>query len=96
MEVQTPAFEAARVLLPNDAPWLDTYRTELLGFPSTKYSDQVDSTSQALEYIGRRLQRSGARPRGSVRPEGQPAPAPGSASSGRITTLPFSDKFIFL
>lgn len=96
MEVQTPAFEAGRVLLPNEAPWLDAYRTELLGFPSTKYSDQVDSTSQALEYIGRRLQRSGARPRGFVRPEGRSASAPRAGSSGRITTMPFSDKFIFL
>jgi phage terminase large subunit-like protein len=38
-------------LLPESAPYLDAYRSELTGFPGTKYADQVDSTSQALEYL---------------------------------------------
>ena len=44
-------FENGRVLLPADAPWLDEYVTELVGFPGTKYDDQVDSTTQALDHM---------------------------------------------
>jgi phage terminase large subunit-like protein len=38
------------VLLPSEALWLPDYETELLGFPSAKYDDQVDSTIQFLEW----------------------------------------------
>lgn len=51
-------IEGGQVYLPEDAPWLDTYLTELLGFPATKYDDQVDSTSQFLEWIRSRSHRS--------------------------------------
>jgi predicted phage terminase large subunit-like protein len=44
-------FENGRVLLPARAPWLDEYITELIGFPGHKYDDQVDSTTQALDYL---------------------------------------------
>lgn len=44
-------IEAGRVYLPEEASWLEDYRTELIGFPGSKYDDQVDSTSQALGYI---------------------------------------------
>jgi predicted phage terminase large subunit-like protein len=44
-------FENGRVLLPRDAPWLDEYILELIGFPGTKHDDQVDSTTQALDYL---------------------------------------------
>jgi len=44
-------FESGRVLLPRNAPWLDEYILELIGFPGTKHNDQVDSTSQALDYL---------------------------------------------
>ena len=33
------------------APWLDGYITELIGFPGVKHDDQVDSTTQALDYL---------------------------------------------
>ena len=33
---------------------MDTFLNELLGFPNTKYDDQVDSTSQFLEWIKHR------------------------------------------
>ena len=49
---QTPKFESGRVLLPRTAPWLEEYERELLAFPGTKYDDQVDSTAQALDYLG--------------------------------------------
>jgi predicted phage terminase large subunit-like protein len=44
-------FESGRVLLPQEAPWLDDYITELISFPGSKHDDQVDSTTQALDYL---------------------------------------------
>jgi predicted phage terminase large subunit-like protein len=44
-------FENGRIFLPVDAPWLDDYIVELIGFPGTKYDDQVDSTTQALNQM---------------------------------------------
>jgi len=44
-------FENGRVLVPANAPWLDDYVVELVGFPGTKHDDQVDSTTQALDYL---------------------------------------------
>jgi predicted phage terminase large subunit-like protein len=45
-------FEEGRVRLPDATPWLDEYVRELTGFPGSKYDDQVDSTSQALDFMG--------------------------------------------
>jgi len=53
MEGQSSAFEAGQVLLPQYAPWLAEYLNELLGFPNASNDDQVDSTSQFLNWIGR-------------------------------------------
>ena len=50
-------FETGKVLLPRDAPWLAIYSRELLGFPNTKHDDQVDSTSQALDWFQQHLAR---------------------------------------
>jgi predicted phage terminase large subunit-like protein len=44
-------FENGCVLFPRIAPWLDEYILELIGFPGTKHDDQVDSTTQALDYL---------------------------------------------
>ena len=44
-------FEGEQVFLPRSAPWLDDYKTELLGFPDTRFDDQVDSTSQLLVHV---------------------------------------------
>ena len=44
-------FESGRVRLPREAPWKDEYVREITGFPGTKYDDQVDSTTQALEHL---------------------------------------------
>lgn len=41
-------FAAGRVFLPRKAPWLDEYVKEILSYPNCKFSDQVDSTTQAL------------------------------------------------
>jgi predicted phage terminase large subunit-like protein len=51
---QTTAFEDERVLFPKEAPWLADYLKELAAFPGGKHDDQVDSTSQALEYLTNR------------------------------------------
>ncbi len=48
---QSAEFENGRVLLPRSASWLDEYVRELTAFPGCKFDDQVDSTSQALEYL---------------------------------------------
>lgn len=51
LHAQTALFEAGRVLLPVSATWLDEYVRELTSFPGGKYDDQVDSTTQALDYL---------------------------------------------
>ena len=51
LHAQTDVFEQGLVYLPNQAPWLDAYRSELIGFPGTKFYDQVDSTAQAIDFI---------------------------------------------
>jgi hypothetical protein len=37
--------------LPRHATWLADYVAELTGFPGTKFDDQVDSTTQALQFL---------------------------------------------
>ncbi len=44
-------LENGFVYLPEDAEWLAEYKHELLVFPNGKYDDQVDSTSQALDWM---------------------------------------------
>lgn len=51
LHTQTHWFENGNVLLPQTASWLADYVMELTGFPGTKYDDQVDSTTQALDYM---------------------------------------------
>jgi predicted phage terminase large subunit-like protein len=51
LHTHTTAFENGRMLFPKDAPWLADYLKELAAFPGGKHDDQVDSTTQALEYL---------------------------------------------
>ena len=51
LHAQTAWFENGFVLLPTSAGWLSDYVTKLTGFPGTKYDDQVDSTTQALDQL---------------------------------------------
>lgn len=53
LAAQAIMFEERRVLLPEEAPWLDEYVRELTGFPGSKFDDQVDSTTQALDFMGK-------------------------------------------
>jgi len=47
----TPLIEAGKVLLPENAPWLFDYVEELSAFPNAEHDDQVDSTTQALNFM---------------------------------------------
>jgi len=47
----TSTIENGFVYLPATAHWLAEYRQELITFPKGQFDDQVDSTSQALDWI---------------------------------------------
>jgi len=47
----TPLFEAGKVFLPAGAPWRQEYIEELCAFPNAAHDDEVDSTTQALNYL---------------------------------------------
>jgi predicted phage terminase large subunit-like protein len=49
-------FEAGSVFFPKNAPWLDSLKGELLGFPNVRHDDQVDSVTQALSWIAQHRQ----------------------------------------
>jgi predicted phage terminase large subunit-like protein len=51
MAAQSAVIEAGDVWLPVRAPWLESFRSEVLAFPHGKYDDQVDSMSQALRHL---------------------------------------------
>ena len=53
LHAQSSMFENGRVLLPSSAPWLADYIHELTTFPGSRHSDQVDSTTQFLDYIAK-------------------------------------------
>ena len=42
--------EAGNLLLPRDAPWLASFRSELKAFPHGRHDDQVDSFSQFINF----------------------------------------------
>ena len=44
-------FEAGRILLPAEAPWLADFENELLAFPSGRYDDQVDALMLFLDWF---------------------------------------------
>jgi predicted phage terminase large subunit-like protein len=50
MNAQTARVEAGSVFLPQRAPWLDEFRQELLAFPASRHTDQIDAFSQALDH----------------------------------------------
>ncbi len=47
----TPLIEAGRVYLPESAPWLYDFIEECSAFPNGANDDQVDSLTQALEFM---------------------------------------------
>ncbi|HVM11343.1 MAG TPA: phage terminase large subunit [Actinomycetota bacterium] len=48
---QSARFESGQVHAPENATWLAEWLNELLAFPNGRHDDQVDSTSQALDYL---------------------------------------------
>jgi phage terminase large subunit-like protein len=55
MQARSVMFETGKVFLPREASWRAAYLDELLGFPNRVHDDQVDSTSQALDYFQLRM-----------------------------------------
>ena len=58
----TGLIESGKVLLPESAPWLYEYETEIAQFPVGKHDDQVDSTAQALAHLKKPSLLSALRP----------------------------------
>lgn len=51
----TPLVESGRVFLPKGVPWLPAYLASLSSFPNGSHDDDVDSTTQALNYLSRKV-----------------------------------------
>jgi predicted phage terminase large subunit-like protein len=51
----TPLIEGGRVYLPEWASWVEDYIATMAAFPKGKNDDDVDSTTQALNYLRDRL-----------------------------------------
>jgi len=47
----SPMIEAGKVFLPRNAPWLYDYLEEMSAFPNGTFDDQVDSSTQALNWM---------------------------------------------
>lgn len=47
----TPFFESEKIFLPCEADWIVDFKNELFSFPNSLHDDQVDSTSQFLNWI---------------------------------------------
>jgi phage terminase large subunit-like protein len=48
---QSAQFASGKVHVPQDAPWLAGWLYELVALPNGRHDDQVNSTSQALDYL---------------------------------------------
>ena len=57
MSNQSARIEAGQVFLPQDAPWLDKFKAEVLAFPNGRFDDEVDSLSQFLKWAEQRKRR---------------------------------------
>jgi hypothetical protein len=68
------------ILLPDDAEWADDYIESMTRFPKGQHDDDVDSTSQALNYLRRRQPVYGLRPQSRWRP----LPPPQITGSGAL------------
>jgi predicted phage terminase large subunit-like protein len=54
LAAQSAKIEAGYVFLPENAPWLGAFKTEVLRFPYDRHDDQVDSLSQFLAWVEQR------------------------------------------
>jgi predicted phage terminase large subunit-like protein len=71
---QSARFESGQVHVP-EAPWLAAWLEELLAFPNGRHDDQVDSTSQALDWLSQRTHPLHAAREPRERPRATPRPA---------------------
>lgn len=55
----SPQVEARKVHLPENAPWLDSFKRELLSFPRGRNDDQVDAFTQLLTWVHDRMRYTG-------------------------------------
>jgi len=55
----TPTLEAGRVYVPHKAPWLEAFLDECLMFPFGSHDDQIDSMTQALNYMAAPMANAG-------------------------------------
>jgi predicted phage terminase large subunit-like protein len=100
MHSVTSTIENGFAHLPDKAPWLGEYLHELASFPKGKFNDQVDSTSQALdwfkshltdgnygllEYAKREAERTKAAQQAATVPESMPCPGCDSVMRQRIS-----------
>jgi predicted phage terminase large subunit-like protein len=53
LAAQSARIEAGDLFLPIEADWLPEFKRELLGFPNSRYADQVDALAQLLGWTGR-------------------------------------------
>lgn len=54
MSAGSACIEDGRVFLPQKAPWLDDFRSEVLAFPNGAHDDQVDALSQLINWSRKR------------------------------------------
>lgn len=47
----TGQIEAGALLLPEDAPWLAEFKSEILAFPNARHDDQTDALSQLMNWV---------------------------------------------
>ncbi|MBV9859630.1 MAG: phage terminase large subunit [Alphaproteobacteria bacterium] len=59
LHAQTGTIENGFVHLPSEAPWLAEYLHEMTTFPNGRHDDQVDSTSQFLDWAKRPMPGAG-------------------------------------
>ena len=51
LEAVSPLYEAGNVWVPGKKDWTEDHINELTSFPASRYNDQVDAASQALEWF---------------------------------------------
>lgn len=61
LAAQSAKLEEGRALFPKTAPFLAELKREMMGFPQSKYDDQVDSITQFLETYGNTAYKRGRR-----------------------------------
>ncbi len=66
MSTVSARIEAGYVHLPEQAPWLPDFETEVLQFPHGRFDDQVDSMSQFLNWLRDKLRTNLARARPGI------------------------------